>query len=111
MTTVFYDHLIPWHLVDQYLLQEQLHGEERVEFLQLVDEVVHTEVFLLFLHQLPEDHHAVFIERFHANPADEQHLVFLVEVVGEQLPQLIAQRAEVVLVEVLGGDEELSNQK
>lgn len=77
MATVFYDHLIPWHKVEAFIVSVQPTAEEKWELIEIIEETVHTEVLTLVLSHLPETTHAEFLERFHAAPHQEEHLHFL----------------------------------
>lgn len=101
MAQVFYDHLIPWELVDAYVLEVALAGEERIEFITLVDELVHTEVMVVLLEHLPQEQHEVFLHQFHENPSAELHLTFLNAVSEEPIEQKITDAARKLLEEVL----------
>lgn len=105
MAHIFYDHLIPWELVDTYIAEVELDGDERVEFVLLVDEVLHHEILLVILESIPTEHHTDFLGRFHEDPADAGHLVFLESVSVKPVEPTIREIAEAVLRDLLADEE------
>lgn len=77
MAIIFYDHLIPWHKVDAHIKSHQLSGEERVEFIEIFEETVHTEILIIILNHLSKEAHHEFVDNFLATPHDKKHLAYL----------------------------------
>jgi hypothetical protein len=101
MSTIFYDHLIPWHKVDLYIQTVGLAGEERIEIIELIEETIHTETLLVILHHLPAGKHEEFVEKFHAAPHDKEHLTFLKQHGHPEIEQRIKEAAEKIITELL----------
>lgn len=83
MATVFYDHLISWDRTEQYLVSLGLSREEQLELLELIEEIMHTEIWMLLLSHLPQERHDEFLEQFHRAPFDAAHLANLQTYVPE----------------------------
>lgn len=101
MSKIFYDHLIDWKKVDTLLKDLDITGEERLELIQHIDDMVHSEVLGTILTHLPEEKHEDFIDRFHKAPHHDQHLDFLKNHATIEIESHIQQRGNEVISEVV----------
>ncbi|PWU23732.1 hypothetical protein C5B42_01745 [Candidatus Cerribacteria bacterium 'Amazon FNV 2010 28 9'] len=79
MSTLFYDHLIPWEKVQVTLNGIDATVEEKAIILDHIEEIIHTHMLMYMLERLPQEKHESFIIRFHENPSDITHIGFLRE--------------------------------
>jgi len=77
MTVVFFDHLIDIETITAELDVHDLDAEEKAELIKLVDEIFHHHILNIVLNHLPQEHHAEFIARLHADPTHPDHLTYL----------------------------------
>jgi hypothetical protein len=101
MSTLFYDHLIDWKQLTTTLDELGIDGDERIEVLEQIEHLIHSEVMIVFVTYLPAVRHHEFIERFHAAPYDSAHLDFVNTHSGTQIEVIVRQRASKVIQEIL----------
>lgn len=101
MATVFYDHLIPWHKVERYLVAIQPTADEKWELLEVIEETVHTQVLTLVLEHIPQTSHDAFLERFHAAPHAEEHLVFIKSACTDDVEAIISMEMDRFIDELI----------
>lgn len=77
MAVVFFDHLIDIQAITAELDVHDLDAEEKAELINLVDEIFHHHILNVVLNHLPEEYHAEFIARLHADPTHPDHLTYL----------------------------------
>jgi hypothetical protein len=77
MSTVFYDHLIVLDEIHEIVVSVSDSHEEKMELWNLVDHIIHKRVLVKILDLLPREDHENFLERFHAAPYDENHILFI----------------------------------
>ncbi len=77
MAHLFYDHLIEWDHLIKGLDELGAEGEDRIEIVELAEETLHTEIFVVILDHLPHEKHDEFIELFLAAPYASTHLTYL----------------------------------
>lgn len=101
MATVFYDHLIPWHKVERFLVEVQPTPEEKWELVEIIEETVHTEVLTIVLSHIPESSHEEFLKRFHSAPHASEHLVYIQSQCSDDVEASIATTMEQFIEELL----------
>lgn len=93
MTKVFYDHLIIIEEIIAVFDLRGIRGDEREEFLQLIDQTMHHEILGTILTHLPREHHEEFLIRFHAAPHDASLMTYLNERVSVDIEKEILKAA------------------
>ncbi len=94
MSKIFYDHLINVEKVDKEIRKITESHEERSEFWQIIDEIIHHRMFGCIFDKLPREHHSEFLERFYKAPHDEGLLIFLSERIKEDISLLLKYEAK-----------------
>ena len=74
MSTIFYDHLVPWDDVRSSLAEFGFTEDEVHTILLEFDKVLHIQLFTHILSKLPHHVHEDFIQGFSQDPAHPMHL-------------------------------------
>ena len=102
MSKIYYDHLIDFSELEKALKETISEPNEREEFWQLVDEIIHQKVMVFILDMLPEEYHEEFIERVTSSPYDHTHLEFLKERIKDDVEVLLGDLFSELQRELLG---------
>lgn len=100
MSKIFYDHLLSFEKLNDYIKVNCLSSEEREELWNLVDELLHYRVLTCILENLSEEYHYDFLEMFYSNPYDERILNFLGERIDKDIKILIQEETNLLLAEI-----------
>ena len=100
MATLFYDHLIDWHRLEEVLRTIDLESEEREEVWEHTEHILHTEIFIVLVTHLPVAKHEEFVQLFHAAPHAETHLEFLKKH-GADIEEKVRRKSSEIIDEVL----------
>lgn len=89
MSILFFDKLIVLDKVERKIKKMSSTSEEKLEFFQLVEEIIHHKVLGCCLKNLPECDHGEFLEKFHSAPYDEKLLEYLDEKTKKDMKKVI----------------------
>jgi hypothetical protein len=77
MSKLFYDEIITLNELTSHLDEFNIDDEEKLELLNLIDEIFHHNLLNVILNHLPKVHHSEFIDKLTANPGDAQLIEFI----------------------------------
>ena len=106
MSQLFFDHLVDFREVEKEVKAAAQSREEKEELWQIVDELVHHKVLGCIFDHLPREHHAEFLEMFHATPYDGSLLDYLKNKIKGDIETLIRTEIQNLQTEIL---EEIRN--
>ncbi len=89
MSILFYDHLIIVKNLDKKIKKLSSSNDEMQELWKYVEELIHHRVLDCCLGNLPEEHHAEFMDKFHKHPHDVGLLEYLNKKIGKDVEKLI----------------------
>ena len=89
MSILFFDKLIVLDKVERKIKKMSSTSEEKQEFFQLVEEVIHHKVVGCCLDHLPKDNHSEFLEKFYSAPYNEKLLEYLDEKTKKDMKKVI----------------------
>lgn len=101
MATLLYDHLIDWNRLIQTLDSLEVHGEDRMELIEVIEETLHTEILIVFLDHLPTHVHDEFMHRLYASPHDPIHFEFIRQYGVLDIEEKVRQHSQKVIDELL----------
>ncbi|MFC1710302.1 hypothetical protein ACFL0F_01405 [Patescibacteria group bacterium] len=97
MSKLFYDKHVKLEKLDGEIKKIVKTEEERLEFWQIIDEIIHHKILGCIFEKLPEKHHDEFLDKYHKTPHDESIFEYLLEKIGEDIKDFI--KKEVLLIE------------
>ena len=112
MSKLFYDKHIKLEKLDGEIKKIVETEGERIEFWQLIDEIIHHRVLGCIFDRLPDKHHKEFLGKYHKAPHDELLFEYLIEKIGEDIGDFIKKEAlliEYELLEELGAGHKLTS--
>lgn len=89
MSILFFDRLIVLNKLEKKIKKISSTSEEKQEFFQYVEEIIHHKVIGCCLDNLPSDFHSEFLEKFHSAPYDEKLLEYLDEKTKKNMKKVI----------------------
>lgn len=89
MSILFFDKLIILDKVEKKIKRMSSTSEEKQEFFQYVEEIIHHKVIGCCLDHLPKDNHSEFLEKLHKSPYDEKLLTYLDEKTKKDMKKII----------------------
>lgn len=79
MSILFFDKLIILNRVERKIKKISSSNEEKLEFFQLVEEIIHHKILGCCLDNLPKNCHIEFLEKYHNAPYDKNLFKYLDE--------------------------------
>ncbi len=89
MSKIFYDQYVELAEVEKKLKKVANSHEEKIEFWEIIDEIIHHRVMGCIFDKLPEKHHKEFIRKVKENPFSDDLVVYLSEKIKEDIAMLI----------------------
>jgi hypothetical protein len=101
MSRVFYDYLLSLEEIESAITQLAESQDEKQELWQIVDELLHTRILFVILTHLPSERHTEFLERYHDEPHNEEHVLYLNESCGIDMEEIIKNEVKELKKEIL----------
>ncbi len=101
MSHLFFDHLVNLEEVEREINAIVKTNEEKEEFWQIIDEIVHHQVMGCIFDNLPRQNHEEFLEKFHLAPFDHNLFIYLKERIQANIETLIKDEIRKLSVEIL----------
>lgn len=96
MSILFFDKLIVLNKLEKKIKKMSSTSEEKQEFYQLVEEIIHHKIIGCCLNNLPKSNHGEFLEMFHGAPYDEKLLEYLDEKTKKDMKKIIKNEIKVL---------------
>lgn len=101
MSKLYYDHLIILEDVEAELDQMSLSSEDKSEFENMIEELIHHRVMDCVLTHLPKPHHAEFLEKFSKAPFDPSLIRYIDQRIESSIEMHIKDEMETIKKELL----------
>lgn len=83
MSKLFFDRFIVFEEIEIELKKLDMSSEEKQEFNEIIEELLHHRIIDRVLTHLPRDHHEEFLTKFHKAPHDETLINYINERISE----------------------------